>query len=492
MYRAKFFAALPFLHYLDDSNLEEAFPTISDSPDGKYFKGSTVKQAIPSASGIRCGVSIETTPTPPHPNPPTPIFFHHPSNDLPSTFDDAATCTFRALIMKPSAEAASKAVAAVKAGLNGMSSSQEAASATPLANNKSTPTKPILVFTFASSSQPFMVDPLHIKQVRLEEPATAYPPSLVFVFENVTFRTYEIAETYMTPGDDIQESMQVSYQRLLASYKEITGFLETYKGDESSPKPATLTVNQTRKLVTEGRFVLDSKQASPETSICSNNKQGAQAQESEKLTDEVIIDPIPSNECEAAAVEMPKTAPIEDIMLRPDVLLEKAEKLAPAAKKRRLAKESAKRLITNIVSPKTIPSLNIVEASRFLPEGYLEKLGGEGHASSLTPDSELSNQLNKCAEEIKNTHVTLSEEDTAQVKEINERISKCKENLDSMIRKAYKVGGKGNKKRKSLEGELAAGREEEPAGAMPGEEDVKAGFEEILVAVRAKNLLLWG
>ena len=128
--------------------------------------------------------------------------------------------------MKPSAEAASKAVAAVKAGLNGMSSSQEAASATPLANNKSTPTKPILVFTFASSSQPFMVDPLHIKQVRLEEPAAAYPPSLVFVFENVTFRTYEIAETYMTPGDDVQESMQVSYQRLLASYKEITGFLE--------------------------------------------------------------------------------------------------------------------------------------------------------------------------------------------------------------------------------------------------------------------------
>jgi hypothetical protein len=230
----------------------------------------------------------------------------------------------------------------------------------------------------------------------------------------------------------------------------------------------------------------------PPHSICSNNKQGAQAQESEKLTDEVIIDPIPSNECEAAAVEMPKTAPIEDIMLRPDVLLEKAEKLAPAAKKRRLAKESAKRLITNIVSPKTIPSLNIVEACRFLPEGYLEKLGGEGHASSLTPDSELTNQLNKCAEEIKNTHVTLSEEDTAQVKEINERIAKCKENLDSMIRKAYKVGGKGNKKRKSLEGELAAGREEEPAGAMPGEEDVKAGFEEILVAVRAKNLLLWG
>ena len=51
MYRAKFFAALPFLHYLDDSNLEEAFPTISDSPDGKYFKGSTVKQVRDGEGG---------------------------------------------------------------------------------------------------------------------------------------------------------------------------------------------------------------------------------------------------------------------------------------------------------------------------------------------------------------------------------------------------------------------------------------------------------
>ena len=44
MFRNKFFAALPFLHDLDDSNLEEAFPTISDSPDGRDFKGSKVKQ----------------------------------------------------------------------------------------------------------------------------------------------------------------------------------------------------------------------------------------------------------------------------------------------------------------------------------------------------------------------------------------------------------------------------------------------------------------
>ncbi|GMH70972.1 hypothetical protein TrRE_jg4474 [Triparma retinervis] len=493
MFRNKFFAALPFLHDLDDSNLEEAFPTISDSPDGRDFKGSKVKQAIPSASGIRCGISIETTTTPPLPSAPTPIFFHHPSDDLPSTFDDAATCTFRALILKPSSEAASKAVAAVKAGLNGVSSSQETANQTS-PNDKSTPTMPILVFTFASSSQPFMVDPLHIKQVRLEEPTAALPPSLVFVFDTVIFRTYEIAETYMTPGDDVKESMQVSYQRLSASYEEIKCFLDSYKvkGNENSLESVTLTVNQTRKLVTEGRFVPDSKQASPETSICSNNKQGGQAQESEKLTDEVILDPIPSSGGEAATVEAPKNASIEDIMLRPEVLLEKAEKLAPAAKKRRLAKESAKRLITNILSPKTIPSLNIVEASRYLSEGYLEKLGGEGQASSsMTPNSELSHQLNKCAEEIKNTHVTLSEDDTFQVKEMTDRIAKCKENLDIMIRKAYKVVGKGNKKRKSIDGE-AAGRIEEAVGAVPGEEDVKAGFEEILVATRAKNLLLWG
>ena len=66
MDRCKFLSALPFLHILENSNtegvLEEAFPTLSDKPTNiKSHRGSNVTQAVPSASGIRCGVSIETT-----------------------------------------------------------------------------------------------------------------------------------------------------------------------------------------------------------------------------------------------------------------------------------------------------------------------------------------------------------------------------------------------------------------------------------------------
>jgi hypothetical protein len=147
----------------------------------------------------------------------------------------------------------------------------------------------------------------------------------------------------------------------------------------------TLTVNQTRCLVTEGRFVAGSKQESPETSVCSN-KLGAQGQESEKLTDDVVAADGVANRGSSDSQQVPSSVDstgisgkgdtdVSDVMLRQEVLLEKAEKLAPAAKKRRMAREYANRLITRALAPKTVPSNNIVEATRFLEEGqnYLKR-----------------------------------------------------------------------------------------------------------------------
>jgi hypothetical protein len=104
---------------------------------------------------------------------------------------------------------------------------------------------------------------------------------------------------------------------------------------------------------------------------------------------------------------------------------------------------------------------------------YLLRLGSlssaseaDGQVPSLIPNTELSNQLDRCAEEIRKIYAPLSEEDALEAKEINEGVDKAKENLDLMIRKVYKVGGKGGKKRKSLEGEgggVAGGRGRERA-----------------------------
>ena len=462
-----------------------------------------VTKALPRGSSVKCAVSIETSATAcdqkwhdsmreQNRDQTMPIFFMKSDasvddNDAfasslsslePSEFDDPGACLFDCLVLHPT-------------------------------SSSSPPPSPALIFSFTSDRHPFALDTTMLKQIRLQRPNGSLPPCILFVFPTVLFRVYEIPEFFVSPIDDHAASMKASYERLSASFKEISQVLQS-AGKALSP----LTHSDLLTIISCGRPLPVNecgRSASPNASA--NSKQGAQLQESlGKLEDVIEIaqesdaNAISGNGSQAEPTEENTSSATESAILCHDALLMKAEDFAPMAKSRRLSRERVTKLIKVALAPPTSISASMSEAQRYLPDGFIKSLArhrsrldgssppaSESAAASTTensdasPTSRLSINLNECAKEFKNCRRPLSmEEDTRSVLEsLNSRVALAKSALEKSINELYAAGKKSGKRKAST----TQGQENQiPAPADTGK-DPQMLLEEILVCTQARNML---
>ena len=259
--------------------------------------------------------------------------------------------------------------------------------ATPVAaptTHNSPSSAPCLVFQFSEKKLNFLVDPRAPPSIVLQPHTEALPPSLEFRFPSVTFRAFELEETYMTPVDEREESMVASHRRLKRVKERVEGALSAMGSDRQQ----RTRLSELRNVMSGGEWSgnTSSNESSPNGARRGGDGEGAQKMSGGESFVEEVRKSLPGNPDANSASSQndgeKKVTKKENTgeLLKTEDVQALAEQLVPNAKRQRLARERAYRLVKKVFSPPTLLASSIMEAAALLPEGdaFLQALGGEG------------------------------------------------------------------------------------------------------------------